>query len=113
MKFAHLVINANQTTEYGALCQSLLLADSIIPEKGIWSSSQQGEGVDFWLVNPVTLKPIIRLEISGIRKQTATNPISTRAKRKTRQTNQSDNSDSDAYISIIEFSEPSALFIQK
>ena len=61
----------------------------------------------------VTLQPIIRLEISGIRKQTGSNPIGTRAKRKTRQTNQSDNSGAVAYISIIEFSEPSALFIQK
>lgn len=95
------------------MCLSLLLADTVLIEKGIWMSAKKGEGVDFWLINPLTLHAILRLEISGIRKQTATNPISTRAKKKTIQTNQSDNSIAAAYISIIEFSKPSALFIQK
>jgi hypothetical protein len=98
---------------YGAMCLSLLLADTILAEKGVWQSSRSKQGVDFWLINPLTLQPILRLEISGIRKQTATNPMGTRAKKKIEQTNQSDNSAATAYISIIEFSEPTALFIQK
>ena len=105
--------DANRTTDYGAMCLSLLLADTILAEKGVWLSSKIGQGVDFWLINPVTLQSILRLEISGIRKQTATNPIGTRAKKKIRQTNQSDNSEALAYISIVEFSTPTALFIQK
>jgi hypothetical protein len=105
--------DANRTTDYGAMCLSLLLADTILKEKGVWLSSKSGEGVDFWLINPVTLQPILRLEVSGIRKQTATNPITTRAKKKIKQTNQSDNSETIAYISILEFSKPTALFIQK
>jgi hypothetical protein len=105
--------DANRTTDYGAMCLSLLLADTILTEKGVWVSSKRGQGVDFWLMSALTLQPILRLEISGIRKQTATNPIGTRAKKKTMQTNQSDNSAAIAYISIIEFSKPSALFIQK
>jgi hypothetical protein len=105
--------DVNRTTDYGAMCLSLLLADTVLTEKGIWQSSRSKQGVDFWLINPLTLQPILRLEISGIRKQTATNPISTRVKKKTIQTNQSDSSITTAYISIIEFSQPSALFIQK
>ena len=113
----HLLFNthtdANRTTDYGAMCLSLLLAHSILNEKGVWMSAKKGQGVDFWLINPLTLQAILRLEISGIRKQTATNPIGTRAKKKAIQTNQSDDSIAKAYISIIEFSKPSALFIQK
>jgi hypothetical protein len=105
--------DVNRTTDYGAMCLSLLLADTILTEKGVWMSSKSGQGVDFWLLNPLTLQPILRLEIPGIRKQTATNPMSTRAKKKITQTNQSDNSAATAFISIIEFSQPSALFIQK
>lgn len=95
------------------MCLSLLLADTLLAEKGIWQSSRSGQGVDFWLINPVTLQSILRVEISGIRKQTATNPISTRVKKKMKQTDQSDNSNAIAYISIVEFSQPSALLIQK
>lgn len=105
--------DVNRTTDYGAMCLSLLLADTLLHEKGVWQSSRSGQGVDFWLINPLTLQSILRLEISGIRKQTATNPISTRAKKKMIQTNQSDNSATTAYVSIVEFSQPSALFIQK
>jgi hypothetical protein len=105
--------DVNRTTDYGAMCLSLLLADTILVEKGVWLSSRSGQGVDFWLLNTLTLQPILRVEVSGIRKQTATNPISTRAKKKLEQTNQSDNSDATAYVSIIEFSQPAALFIQK
>ena len=105
--------DVNRTTDYGAMCLSLLLADTLLAEKGIWQSSRSGQGVDFWLINPVTLQSILRVEISGIRKQTATNPISTRVKKKMKQTDQSDNSNAIAYISIVEFSQPSALLIQK
>ena len=105
--------DVNRTTDYGAMCLSLLLVDILLPEKGVWQTSRSKQGVDFWLINPLTLQPILRLEISGIRKQTATNPIGTRAKKKVQQTNQSDNSAATAYISIVEFSQPSALFIQK
>jgi hypothetical protein len=103
----------NRTTDYGAMCLALLLADAILTEKGVWMSSKKGQGVDFWLLNPLTLQPILRLEISGIRKKTVTNPIGIRAKKKMTQTNQSDSTAAKAYISIVEFSEPTALFIQK
>ena len=105
--------DVNRTTDYGAMCLALLLANDIWADEGVWVSSQQGEGVDFWLLNPNTLKPIARLEISGIRKETAHNTIGTRIKKKIAQTHQSDNSGATAYISIIEFSKPSAIFIQK
>lgn len=105
--------DVNRTTDYGAMCLSLLLADMLLKEKGVWLSAKRGQGVDFWLLNALTLGPILRIEISGIRKQSTTNPIGTRAKKKTIQTNQSDNSAAVAYISIVEFSTPSALFIQK
>jgi hypothetical protein len=105
--------DVNRTTDYGAMCLSLLLADTLLVEKGVWLSSRSGQGVDFWLLNTVTLQPILRVEVSGIRRQTATNPIGTRAKKKLEQTNQSDNSDATAYVSIVEFSQPAALFIKK
>jgi hypothetical protein len=105
--------DVNRTTDYGAMCLSLLLADTLLIEKGVWLSAKRGQGVDFWLLNALTLQPILRIEISGIRKKSTTNPIGTRAKKKTMQTNQSDNSATVAYISVVEFSKPSALFIQK
>ncbi len=105
--------DANRTTDYGAMCLSLLLADAILTEEGVWMSSKGGQGVDFWLLDSLTLQPILRIEISGIRKQTATNLVGTRAKKKIEQTNQSDNSAATAYVSIIEFSQPSILLIRK
>lgn len=105
--------DVNRTTDYGAMGLSILLAHDIWTEEGVWTSSQQGDGVDFWLLNPMTFKPIARLEISGIRKETANNTIGIRIKKKTVQTHQSDNSGATAYISVIEFSKPAAIFIQK
>ncbi|MBL7818018.1 MAG: hypothetical protein JNL70_23615 [Saprospiraceae bacterium] len=105
--------DVNRTTDYGAMCLSLLLADTLLPEKGVWQTSRSGQGVDFWLINPLTLQSILRIEISGIRKQATTNTMSARAKKKMIQTDQSDNSAATAYVSIIEFSQPSALFLQK
>ena len=105
--------DVNRTTDFGAMCLALLLTNDIWANEGVWISSQQGEGVDFWLLNPNTLKPIARLEISGIRKETARNTIGTRIKKKIAQTHQSDDSGAIAYISVIEFSKPSAIFIQK
>ena len=95
--------DVNRTTDYGAMCLSLLLADEILTDEGVWISSQKGDGVDFWLLNPTTLKPIARLEISGIRTETVNNTISTRIKKKKIQTYQSDSSNASAYISVIEF----------
>lgn len=105
--------DANRTTDYGAMGLSILLAQALWTETGFWTSSQKGEGVDFWLLDSTTFKPIARLEISGIRKETVNNTIETRLKRKIEQTQQSDNSGTTAYISVIEFSKPTAIFIQK
>ena len=103
--------DVNRTTDYGAMCLALLVADDILSEEVIWISSQKGEGVDFWLLNPNTLTPIARLEVSGIRKETDKNTINNRIKKKQKQTQQSDDSDAIAYISVIEFSKPSAIFV--
>ena len=51
--------DVNRTTDYGAMCLSLLLADTLLPEKGSWQSSRSKQGVDFWLINPLTLQPIL------------------------------------------------------
>ena len=54
-----------------------------------------------------------RLEISGILKESRTNTIEKRLKDKMKQTEQSDETCLPAYISIIEFGKPKALFIKK
>jgi hypothetical protein len=102
----------NRTTDNGAMCIALLLASKITGFDGV-EASQKGDGVDFWFTKGENLDFVARLEISGIRKENGTNTIKNRLKIKVPQTEQSDNSNVPAFVSIIEFSKPEAIYILK
>ena len=61
----------------------------------------------------MTFTAIARLEISGLRKETPSNTLANRIKVKLKQVEQSDDSGVSAYIAIIEYSKPSAVFMPK
>jgi|GEM_PF-1997875 len=74
-----------------------------------------GSGFDYYLGyedEPLFSKSA-RLEISGIKKENDKNTPEGRLKMKLKQTDQSDSSGLPAYISIIEFSKPRAIFQKK
>jgi hypothetical protein len=102
----------NRATDHAAMCIALLLASKITGFDGI-ESSEKGDGVDFWFTKGENLDFVARLEISGIRKENGTNTINNRLKIKISQTKQSDNSNVPAFVSIIEFSKPEAIYILK
>ncbi len=54
--------------------------------------------------------PKARLEISGIKKENAKNKLSTRYREKVKQTTKSDHTLLPAYVSVVEFATPKAIF---
>ena len=57
--------------------------------------------------------PKARLEVSGIAQETENNTIGNRFSKKVQQVSASDTTNVPAYISIVEFSSPKALFNKK
>ncbi len=55
----------------------------------------------------------VRLEVSGLWKESKTNTVNQRVKQKLKQTNVSDYTNLDAYIVVVEFSTPKAKFVIK
>ena len=104
--------DAARTTDDGAMCLSLFLALNLT-EYADFETSVTGTGIDFWLSRAGELNFSARLEISGIRKESESNTVEKRLATKKSQTKQSDKTQLPAYISIVEFSQPKALFIKK
>ena len=102
----------NRITDYAAMCLALSIAAQLTDFKYV-ETSKIGEGIDFWLSKTDESNFFARLEVSGIRKETKDNAIKKRLKIKLTQTNQSDKTNLPVYVSIIEFSKPQALYIQK
>ena len=102
----------NRATDNAAMCIALLLASKLTGFDGV-EASQKGDGVDFWFSKGDNMDLVARLEISGIRRENGTNTVKNRLKIKLEQTKQSDNSNVPAFVSIIEFSKPEALYILK
>ncbi len=100
-----------RTTDFGAMCMSLLLMSEITDGKYLWTTSAKGDGVDFWLSDPETFNPVARLEISGIRSATTKNNVTNRLNIKKKQTKSSESSNVPAYITIVEFSKPTAAIV--
>ncbi|VFB14409.1 Uncharacterised protein [Bacteroides heparinolyticus] len=104
----------NYCTDHAAVCVSCMLA---IKETNytIIERSCKGDGFDYWLGHKEDslFEHVARLEISGILKENTNNTVEKRLKMKEKQTEQSDNSCLPAYISIIEFGTPKALFKRK
>ena len=95
-----------------SMCLALSIAAQLTDFKYV-ETSKIGEGIDFWLSKTDESNFFARLEVSGIRKETKDNAIKKRLKIKLTQTNQSDKTNLPVYVSIIEFSKPQALYIQK
>ena len=101
-------------TERAAVCLSILLTLKLT-DYTIIMRSRKGTGFDYYLGQKEiqTFEPQARLEISGIENETKTNTIEGRFRQKMEQTSPTDASGLPAYISIIEFSKPKALFNTK
>jgi len=101
-------------TEHGAICISAMLVKECT-DYTIIERSRKGTGFDYWLgyENIIPFQNSARLEISGIFKETEQNNVEKRFQIKKKQTKQSDNSRLPAYISIVEFSKPRAIFAKK
>ena len=102
----------NRTTDYAAMCIALILASKLTDFEYV-EVSRQGDGVDFWFIEKGRTGVSARLEVSGIKIASKANSIKNRLTIKLTQTNQSDKSGVPAYVSIIEFSQPEALYILK
>jgi hypothetical protein len=102
-----------RTTEWAAMGIAVLLARELTEYSCIFTR-RKGEGIDFCLSNNGEIFSCdARLEVSGIRKESATNTLEKRLRIKKRQTERSDTSNKPAFISITEFSEPKSLFVKK
>ena len=98
------------TVEHGAVCLSVMLSTTLTPYT-IIERSRKGTGFDYWLGDGSSklFQKKARLEVSGILKgDDAT--INRRYAAKEEQTRRSDNLLLPAYISVIEFSTPKAIF---
>ena len=98
-------------TERAAVAVSVVLAlrqtDYTVIER-----SRKGTGFDYMLgdgQDPL-FTPKARLEVSGIMHETDGNTAEQRFRQKTVQTSQSDDTRLPAYVSIVEFSTPKAIF---
>ncbi len=103
-----------ETTEQGAVCISVLMAKQLT-DYTVIERSWRGTGIDYWLgyEDDPLLQRAARLEISGIKAESATNTVTTRYEQKKKQASQSANTLLPAYISIVEFSNPKILFNTK
>ena len=102
----------NRTTDHGAMCVAILLALDLAKYTN-FETSEIGTGFDFWLSTDDELEMGARLEISGISKSSKTNQVSYRSNIKKKQVQKSDSLGKIAYICIIEFGTPKAVFFKK
>lgn len=100
-----------ETTEQGAVCISVLMAKRLT-DYNVIERSWRGTGIDYWLgyESDPLMQRVARLEVSGIKTESATNTVSGRYEQKARQTELSDDTLLPAYISVVEFSSPKCLF---
>lgn len=106
--------DAESLTERSAVCISVLLALELT-EYTVVERSRKGTGFDYMLgdKNDKFYMPKARLEISGIERETKSNNLERRFNQKTRQTDKTDYTKMPAYVSVVEFSTPKALFGKK
>lgn len=100
-------------TEHGAVCLAIMLTTTFTPYT-IIERSRKGTGFDYWLGEKgnMLFQKKARLEVSGIL-QGDDSTMKSRYNTKVMQTVQSDDTLLPAYISIIEFSRPKAIFKAK
>lgn len=98
-------------TERAAIAVSVMLAIRTTSYTVI-ERSRKGTGFDYMLgddQNPLFV-PEARLEVSGIMRETNDNTIASRFQQKCLQTERSDDSCLPAFVSVVEFSIPKAIF---
>ena len=100
-------------TEHGAICLSVMLTIALTPYT-IIERSRKGTGIDYWLgdKDSFLFQRKARLEVSGIL-HGDDSQIKSRHAAKIEQANKSDELQLPAYISVVEFSKPKALFAKK
>lgn len=109
--------NLDDAVEFGAEAVTFLLIKEQTPYTSI-ERAVKGTGIDYWLgyesddPNSLFTKANARLEISGILRESATNTVKTRIKKKLKQTIPSDNT-FPVYISVVEFGKPKAEMVKK
>ena len=98
-----------EATEYGAACLSILIMLESTPFTLI-ERSAKGSGVDYWLglKGDLLLQRIARLEVSGIFH--GANKVDARFRAKIEQVQQSNLTGLPAYICVVEFGTPLAIF---
>jgi hypothetical protein len=101
-----------RTTDHGAMGIAILLTLDLTSYTE-FETSDVGTGFDFWLTTPDEVTIGSRLEISGISKSSKTNNVNYRSTQKKKQVRKSDYLGQTAYICIIEFSTPKAVFLKK
>ena len=101
------------TTEHGAVCLSVMLTTSLTPYTVI-ERSRKGTGFDYWLgdKDSYLFQKKARLEVSGILKGDDS-AIKIRHAAKVEQTSKSDELGIPAYVSVVEFSKPKAIFTKR
>lgn len=101
------------TVEHGAVCLSVMLSTALTPYT-IVERSRKGTGFDYWLgdKDSVLFQKKARLEVSGILIGDDT-LLKRRYAAKIEQTQRSDELHLPAYVSVIEFSNPKAIFNQR
>lgn len=99
-------------TEHGAVCLSVLLSLRLT-EYTILRRARKKTGVDYWLCKKEDsfFQDAARLEVSGI--YNGSDKVEGRVKQKLEQTKQSSSTGLPAYVSVVEFSEPSVTFVKK
>lgn len=102
-----------ENTERAAVCLSVVLAKHLTGHT-VLIRSRKGTGFDYMLGDEEDVfLPKARLEISGIERETPNNTMQVRFNKKTEQVKPTDSTGLPAYISVIEFSNPKALFDRK
>jgi hypothetical protein len=101
----------NRTTDNGAMCIAILLTQDLTPYNE-FETSDIGTGFDYWLTSGEAIMGS-RLEISGISKTSKTNNVNYRSNKKKKQVQKSDYLGKTAYICVIEFGTPKAVFLKK
>ena len=102
-----------EATKHGAEGIAVLIADREL-ENTVIEASRQGTGIDYWLgdADDKTFQRKERLEVSGIRHGNERD-VNARVNEKLRQTAPSDNLGLTAYVIVVEFSQPTAKFVEK
>jgi len=98
------------TVEHGAVCLSVMLSTALTPYTVI-ERSRKGTGIDYWLgdKDSVLFQKKARLEVSGILKGNNYD-INRRYDAKVEQIQRSNGLQLPAFVSVIEFSYPRAIF---